>query len=154
MSGSCLNENRMSGYLTRTPRLGRTKTGSKKGTPVFNSRMKVVRYYKKPGDDTWHEALIGYFDIVMFGGNAEEACGACDKGDQVMTDGGLATKMRTKYEKDGKTAVTYADGTEVEYPEVYIKAKSVELVAKAGSKASGKPGKLRQLGRRLKSHLS
>ncbi len=131
---SCLNQNRMSGYLVRSPRLGYTKTDR---TPVFNGRIKVVRYLKV--GDEWQEILIGYLDVVMFGRNAEELCGKLGKGDKIKTEGGLATRPRKKYEKDRKTVVTYKDGSPVEYPEVYIKADSVELEEKAGSRSNESP---------------
>jgi len=132
MSGSSQNEDIKTGYLVKAPHLGETKDG----TPVCNLRIKVVRYFKKPGDEKWSDIVDGFFNVVRFGGNAKELCKALGKGDEVAVEGRLRSRRRELRERDG-TVITRKDGTPVSVDDIYINASSVELLeASSGGKGS------------------
>lgn len=81
------------GNLTRDPEVRYTPNG----TAVANFAIAVNRRYKQ-GEETKDE--VGYFDIVVFGKQAE-ACGQyLNKGDGILVDGRL--QQRRWESEDGQ----------------------------------------------------
>jgi len=70
------------GNLTRDPEVRYTP----QGTPVTNFSLAVNRKYRS-GDDMREE--VSYFDIVVFGKQAETAGQYLNKGSSVLVDGRL-----------------------------------------------------------------
>ncbi len=80
------------GNLTRDPELRYNPNG----TPVANLSIAVNRKYKQ--GDEWKEE-VSYFDIVVFGKQAENCGQYLSKGQSVLVDGRL---QQRRWESEGQ----------------------------------------------------
>ena len=109
------------GNLTRDPEIRYTP----QGTPVTNFSLALNRKYKA-GEELREE--VSYFDIVVFGKQAETSSQYLNKGSSVLIDGRL--QQRRWEDKD----------TGQKRSKVEVVAENVRFMPKRGQAAGGEAG--------------